>query len=79
VGTGRATSVDEVAAALISALAPGTHPEHLPPQPGEMRNAIADVSAIRAALGWTPRRVPPDFGDVIAFWRGQASTGRRSR
>jgi hypothetical protein len=44
-----------------------------------MRNAVADVGAIRAALGWTPRRVPPDFGDVIAFWRGGASAGRRPR
>ena len=72
VGTGHATSVNAVAAALIDALAPGTQPEHLPSQPGEMRNAIADPSAIREAVGWTPRRVPPDFGDVIAFWRGQA-------
>jgi UDP-glucose 4-epimerase len=79
VGTGHATSVNDIAATLIHTLAPGTQPEHLPPQPGEMRNAIADVSAIRTAIGWTPRRVPPDFGDVIAFWRGQASAGGRPR
>jgi UDP-glucose 4-epimerase len=77
VGTGHATSVKEVAAMLIRALAPGTRAEYLPPAAGEMRNAIADVSAIRAALGWMPRRVPPDFGDVIAFWRGDASSRRR--
>jgi UDP-glucose 4-epimerase len=79
VGTGRATSVNEIAAALIRALAPGMQPEHLPPQPGEMRNAIADVTAIREAVGWTPRRVPPDFGDVIAFWRDRAGAGDRPR
>jgi UDP-glucose 4-epimerase len=77
VGTGHATSVTEVAAMLIGALAPGTQAEYLPLQAGEMRNAIADVSAIRAAVGWTPRRVPPDFADVIAFWRGDASARRR--
>jgi UDP-glucose 4-epimerase len=77
VGTGRATSVNEVAAMLIGALAPGTQPEYLPPQAGEMRNAIADVGAIRAALGWRPRHVPPDFTEVIAFWREVA--GARSR
>jgi UDP-glucose 4-epimerase len=77
VGTGHATSVNEVAAMLIGALAPGTRPEYLPPQPGEMRNGIADASAIRAALGWTPRRVPPDFSDVIAFWRGDTSVCHR--
>jgi UDP-glucose 4-epimerase len=69
VGTGHATSVNEIAASLIEALAPGMQPEHLPSQPGEMRNAIADVSAIQNAVGWRARRVPPDFGDVIAFWR----------
>ena len=79
VGTGHATSVKEVAAKLIGALAPGTQAEYLPAQAGEMRNAIADVSAIRAAVGWTPRRVPPDFGDVIAYWRdGASSRGRPS-
>lgn len=77
VGTGHATSVNEVAAMLIRALAPGTRPEYLPAQPGEMRNAIADASAIRGALGWTPRRVPADFGDVIAFWRGDTSPRHR--
>ena len=79
VGTGHPTSVNEVAAKLIAALAPGTRPEHLPAQPGEMRNAIADVTAIRTAIGWAPRRVPPDFSDVIAFWRDDARSGRRSR
>jgi UDP-glucose 4-epimerase len=77
VGTGHATSVNEVATMLIDALAPGTQAEYLPAQAGEMRNAIADVSAIRAAVGWTPRHVPPDFGEVIAFWRDNA--GSRGR
>jgi len=79
VGTGHATSVNEIAAALIHALAPGTQPEYLPAQPGEMRNAIADASAIRTALGWTPRHVPPEFSAVIAFWREGAKAGRHPR
>jgi UDP-glucose 4-epimerase len=69
VGTGRATSVKEVAAGLIAVLAPGTRPTYAPPQPGELRNAIADTSAIRRALGWTPSRVTLDFDDVVEFWR----------
>ena len=76
VGTGHATSVNQVAAMLIGALAPRTRPEYLPPHGGELRNAIADVSAIRRALGWSPRRVPPDFGDVVAFWRAEAGSRR---
>jgi UDP-glucose 4-epimerase len=69
VGTGHATSVYEVAAGLIAILAPGGRPEYAPAHTGEMRNAIADVSAIRSALGWTPQRVPVTFADVVEFWR----------
>jgi UDP-glucose 4-epimerase len=72
VGTARATSVNEVARGLIDVLAPGTRPEYAPAQAGEMQNAIADVSAIRDAIGWTPRRVGVDFADVVEFWRGRA-------
>ena len=35
----------------------------------EMRNAIADVSAIRNALGWKPQRIPVAFADVVEFWK----------
>jgi UDP-glucose 4-epimerase len=69
VGTGRATSVNEVAAGLIAVLAPGMQPEYAAPQAGELRNAIADVSAIRGALDWAPRRIGVDFTDVVEFWR----------
>jgi UDP-glucose 4-epimerase len=69
VGTGRATSVKEVAAGLIAVLAPGTQPRYAAPQSGELRNAIADASAIRRALGWSPSRVTLDFDDVVEFWR----------
>ena len=55
VGTGHATSVNEIAAGLIGALAPGLQPAHAPAQAGELRNAIADPSALRATLGWSPR------------------------
>jgi UDP-glucose 4-epimerase len=75
VGTGHATSVNEIAAGLIAVLAPGTQPEHAPAQPGEMRNAIADVSAIHRALGWAPRRVTVDFADVVVFWKSRMRNG----
>lgn len=71
VGTGHATSVNEVAAGLIAVLEPGVRAEHEPAHAGEMRNAIAGVSAIRNALGWTPRRVRVDFADVVEFWKGR--------
>lgn len=73
VGTGRATSVNEIAAGLVSVLASNLRPEHAPAQPGEMRNAIADASAIRGATGWRPGRVGVDFADVVEFWRQRES------
>ena len=72
VGTGRATTVNEIARALIAELHPGLEPRYAPAQEGEMRNAVADVSAIRAALGWAPARTQVDFGDVVSWWRSRA-------
>jgi UDP-glucose 4-epimerase len=69
VGTGHATSVNDIAHGLIGLLAPGTQPRHSPPVEGEMRNAIADVSAIGEALGWRPKRTRVDFADVVAWWQ----------
>ena len=72
VGTGRGTTVNEIARALIAELHPGLEPRYAPAQEGEMRNAVADVSAIRAALGWAPGRTQVDFGDVVSWWRSRA-------
>jgi UDP-glucose 4-epimerase len=74
VGTGHATSVNVVAAGLIDVLAPGTRPEYAPAQAGELRNAIADPSALAAVLGWTPRR-GVDFADVVTYSRDRVAHG----
>lgn len=79
VGTGRATSVNEIAAGLIALIAPDRTAEHAPAHGGEMRNAIADIAAIRTALGWQPRRVPISFADVVEFWRQQAPPAAAKR
>jgi UDP-glucose 4-epimerase len=72
VGTGRATTVNDIARALIAELSPGAAPRYAPAQEGEMRNAVADISAIRAALGWAPARTKVDFADVVSWWRARA-------
>jgi UDP-glucose 4-epimerase len=69
VGTGTATSVNALAEGLVARLAPGTKVRREPPHAGEMRNAIADLGAIRETLGWEPQRRELDFDDVIAWWR----------
>jgi UDP-glucose 4-epimerase len=69
VGTGNATTVNEVAIQLCARLAPGTAPRHAPAQPGELRNSIADISKARRLLGYAPARPKPNFDDVIAYWK----------
>ncbi len=69
VGTGRATSVNELARELTRILSPGTKAEYAPAQPGEMRNAVADISAIHAELGFEPTRPRIDLEDVVSYWR----------
>jgi UDP-glucose 4-epimerase len=75
VGTGHATSVNEVASGLIAMLAPGIRPEYAPHQPAELRNAVADATSIRRTLGWVPQRAKVDFTDVVEFWRPRARFG----
>ena len=69
VGTGNGTSVNDIARELSALLAPECHARRVPAQEGEMRNSIADLSAIREALGWEPQRRRVDFADVVAWWR----------
>ena len=74
IGTGRATSVNELACKLTQLLAPGTKAESASAQPGEMRNVTADISAIRAELGFEPTRPQVDFTDVVRYWKEAASS-----
>ncbi|HKD99545.1 MAG TPA: NAD-dependent epimerase/dehydratase family protein [Planctomycetota bacterium] len=69
VGTGHATSVNEIAAAITSRLAPKLGVDRGPEVPGEMRNAVADIGKAKKLLGYAPSRPRPDFDDVIRYWR----------
>jgi len=72
VGTGRATSVNEIARALCERIDPALVPRHGPARPEEMRHAVADASALRAATGWRPRRPALDVDDVVAALRASS-------
>ncbi len=74
VGTGHPTSVNDIARGLIAAVAPDVKSESAPEQLGEMKNAIAEISAISEALGWTPSRPTVDYDDVIAYWKSITPT-----
>ncbi len=75
VGTGHATSVNDIARGVLDVLAPGTDPIMGPEQQGEMRNAIADATALAEATGFRAKRRAVDFADVVDFWRRSGSQG----
>ncbi len=53
VGGGRETSVNDLATAIRS-LAGGPVPEHAPPRAGDVRQAVASLDEVTAALGYAP-------------------------
>lgn len=71
-GTGRGTSLNQLASLLVELLAPGTQPLYAPLQAGELRFSVADITAARQALGYTPTRtLATDIAEVIADIRSR--------
>ena len=69
-GTGRGTSLNELAAMVLARLAPDQQPTHAEAQAGELRFSVADIGAARHALGFSPTRsLEQDLDDVIAWVR----------
>ncbi len=55
-GTGKATSLNELAALAITHTGARVSPRYVDPRPGELRYSIADITAARRALGYNPQR-----------------------
>ena len=55
-GTGRGTSLNELAALLVARVNPTLQPQYAPAQTGELRYSIADISAARRSLSYEPTR-----------------------
>jgi UDP-glucose 4-epimerase len=73
-GTGRGTTVNEVARLLVSRLAPGAEIKYAAAQPGELRCSIADIERARKALGYEPSRsLATGLDDVLADIKDRAS------
>jgi UDP-glucose 4-epimerase len=69
-GTGRGTSLNQLAAMVLAKLAPGQQPHYAPAQTGELRFSVADITAARRALGFAPARtLQQDMDDVIEWVR----------
>jgi UDP-glucose 4-epimerase len=60
-GTGRETSVADLARAIIGAAGVGVAPQYAAPRADEVRRRVADVSKAKRLLGWAPR-VPLEEG-----------------
>jgi len=74
IGTGRATSVNEIAAILIERINPVIKPESAPPQPGELKNCVADIERSRKLLGYEPHStIEGRIDEVIDYIRSGAA------
>ena len=70
VGTGVATSVNEVARLLCSIINPAIEPYHVDAHAGELRNSIAAIGSIGADLGYRPRgRLRDRIEEVVDYYR----------
>lgn len=65
VGTGRRVSLLDLVAALNAALGTDLEPEFAPARPGDVRDSLASLDRVRAALGYEP---------VVAFADGLRRT-----
>lgn len=73
-GTGRGTSLNQLASMVLATLAPHQQAQYAPAQAGELRFSVADISAARRALGYSPQRsLDRDLQDVIAHVRARES------
>ena len=69
-GTGKGTTLNQLAAMVLGKLAPGRQATHADAHAGELRFSVADISAARRALGFSPTRsLRQDLDDVIAWVR----------
>lgn len=69
-GTGRGTSLNQLATMVLAKLAPETRPQYVGAQAGELRFSVANIDAARRELGFAPKQsLRHDLDDVIAFVR----------
>jgi UDP-glucose 4-epimerase len=74
-GTGRGTSLNQLAALVIERLGPGLAALHEAARPGELRFSVADVRAARRELGFNPTRtLASALDEVIADIRQREAT-----
>lgn len=74
VGTGKGTSVNEIAGLLLNKLGLGLEPVHAPLPLGEPKDSVADITRARRLLGFDPKTsLEHAIGDVIESVRQNSS------
>lgn len=74
IGTGKATSVNEIALLLCARISPGTSPNHVDAHAGELRYSIADISHATTVLGYRPKATFAEkIDEVIKFYGSGAA------
>jgi UDP-glucose 4-epimerase len=78
VGHGTEVSVNVMVRALLDALGAPAHPvEHGPERSGDVRRLLADISAVREAVGYEPRvSIADGFRRTIEWYLQSLSTAR---
>ncbi len=75
-GSGRATSLSELAQLLTDRLGPGLRPAYEDARDGELRFSVADISAARGAFEFSPgRSLETHLDEVIDDVRGRQTDG----
>lgn len=75
-GSGQGTSLNLLASMLTRRIAPQIAPTYAPPQPGELRNSIADITAARQSLAYAATRtLEASLDTVIEDVKRRTSTG----
>lgn len=74
-GASSGRSLNELAQLAIERVAPGLQPVYEPARPGELRYSVADITAARKALGFSPSRsLESHIEGVIAEIRQRGTT-----
>lgn len=68
IGTGMATSVNELAEIVCSKIEPGVEIRHVDERKEELRNSVADIGKAKSCLGFKPSRIIKESMDKVIEW-----------
>lgn len=88
IGSGRATSINELASLVKSLLCGECSVEYKPPRPGDIKHSYADIRKVREKLGYNPRiTLEEGLRELVKFYTaegyaveklGESQTGNKT-